>query len=241
MRVVRTAVVMKTQQAGPLAHWLELEMHEPLGFVGGQFISVESGLPLPDGKISRRAYSAVSSDAEQGRFELVVKPIPGGLTSDFMRRLKPGDEVRFTGPWGTFAAPAAPPGSCLVIATDTGITAALGLLRGVGFRGLLPSTVLLWLRVDAADFVSDEFVRQRLPETCREFQIHSFPPIHHPERLPIARSLLRQVCSTHAPSHARVCGDGVINYGLMADFAAHGIDVTPDDVESFFNLPAKSR
>jgi NAD(P)H-flavin reductase len=226
---------------GPRAHWLELEVQEPLGFVGGQFISVESGLPQPDGKISRRPYSVLSSDTEQGRFELVVQPVPNGPTSNFMQRLRPGDELRFSGPWGTFAPPAARCASCLVIATDTGISAALGLVRGVRFRALLPSTALLWLRVDAADFVSDEFVRQRLPDTCREFQILTFPPIHHPERLPIARALLHQVCSTAAPSHARVCGDGVINYGLMADFAAHGIDVTRDDVESFFNLPRATR
>ncbi|HEX4456456.1 MAG TPA: oxidoreductase, partial [Polyangia bacterium] len=41
---------------------VELEPAESLDFVGGQYIIVNSGITLPDGKVAKRAYSFVSAD-----------------------------------------------------------------------------------------------------------------------------------------------------------------------------------
>jgi FAD-dependent oxidoreductase family protein len=238
--VRRSASVRQSEAVGPDARRLVLESEEPLGFVGGQYIFADSGLIRPDGKPAKRAYSISSSDSEQRRFELVVKRLPGGLSSNFMHRLQLGDRLEFTGPYGKFVPPLTSDGHCVVIATDTGISAALGLMHGERFRTLLPATLLLWLRVDEEDFVSDDFVRQQLPRGSGEFRSRRFPPLHHPERLPVARALLGQILGAFTPTHARLSGDGLINYGLMADFAARGVIVGRDDVESFFNMPGKA-
>lgn len=240
MAIPKVAVVQQSSRVGHHAHWLELQSEEPLGFVGGQYIIVDSGLVLANGKAAKRAYSPLSADTEQRRFELVVKRIPGGLCSEFMHQLAVGDDVRFSGPWGKFVAPEAVSGETLVLATDTGVTAALGLLGSARFSALLPSTLFLWLRVDGQDFVSDDFVQERVPRRCGEFRVRAFPPVNHSERLLVARSLLAQVFATSSLARAFVCGDGVINYGLMEDFAAHGVSVSRDNVESFFNMPKKS-
>jgi ferredoxin-NADP reductase len=246
MAIPKTAVVTQTRAVGPEARWLELELAEPLAFSGGQYIIVDSGLVRPNGKAAKRAYSPISTDGEQRRIELVVKRIPGGLSSDHMHRLRAGDEVKLSGPWGKFTAPEAalpelePSGPrVLVLATDTGITAALGLVQSRRLSPLLASTLLLWLRVDD-DFIADELVKEHLPQGL-SFRSRSFPPVHHPERLPLARALLSEVLEGGAIHHARVSGDGVINYGLMSDFAAHGVALGRDDVESFFNMPLKSQ
>ena len=57
---------------------VELEMSEPLAFIGGQYVIVDSGRVLPTGKAVKRAYSLVSSDAEQRRFQLAVKRLATG-------------------------------------------------------------------------------------------------------------------------------------------------------------------
>ena len=247
MAIPKTAVVTRTRAVGPEARSVELELPEPLGFSGGQYIIIDSGLVRPNGKAAKRAYSPISTDGEQQRVELVVKRIPDGLSSHHMHQLRAGDEVRFSGPWGKLTAPEAgvpelEPGGprVLVLATDTGITAALGLVQSRHFRPLLQSTLLLWLRVDEDDFIPDGFVREHLPHGL-SFRSRSFPPVHHPERLPIARALLTELLEGGAIHHARVSGDGVINYGLMGDFAAHGVALGRDDVESFFNMPLKSQ
>src|SRR5437016_2860919 len=67
---------------------------EPLGFRGGQYIIVDSGLVLPSGKAAKRAYSILSADAEQTRFQLAVKRIPGGLASGFLHGAAIGAEIK---------------------------------------------------------------------------------------------------------------------------------------------------
>jgi ferredoxin-NADP reductase len=44
---------------------LALLSDEPLGFVGGQYVIVDTGVVLPNGKAAKRAYSILSSDDQQ--------------------------------------------------------------------------------------------------------------------------------------------------------------------------------
>src|SRR5260370_42570148 len=51
---------------------------EPLGFVGGPYLIVDTGLVREDGKAAKRAYSLPSADAEQQRFQVAVQRLPRG-------------------------------------------------------------------------------------------------------------------------------------------------------------------
>jgi ferredoxin-NADP reductase len=229
-------------------------MDEPLGFVGGQFIIVDSGLTLPSGKAAKRAYSPITCDREQLGFELLVKRIPDGPASGFMHALVPGDEVRFSGPWGKMVpddscsdsgtAPALRGGASfhdatLILASDTGITAALGLVRGERFAKLLPRATLIWLRGASTYFVDDRFVQERVPAGC-SLRIEPLPPFDHPERIPHVRALVQRHWREHGIARAFSAGDGAINYALIDDLNAGGVAMTPYQVESFFNMPKKA-
>src|SRR5262245_51863256 len=100
MAAVKTARVTRVADVGADSRLVQLRMDEPLGFAGGQFIIVDSGLTLPSGKAAKRAYSPISDDREQLLFELVVKRIEDGPASGYMHALQVGDELRFSGPWG---------------------------------------------------------------------------------------------------------------------------------------------
>ena len=166
MAIPKTARVIGSERLGEDARWVALQVDEPLGWSGGQFVIVDSGLTLPNGKAAKRAYSPISDDSEQRRFELLVKRIPSGPCSGFMHELAVGDELRFTGPWGKMVPAEGSRGPTLVIASDTGISAALGLVRGARFTALLPEATLIWLRPSSAYFVSDAFVQERVPAGC---------------------------------------------------------------------------
>src|SRR5947209_5097689 len=97
----KTARVVSARMEGN-ARLLELEPSAPLGFVGGQYLIVDSGQLLPSGKAAKRAYSILSSDARQDRFQIAVKRIEGGPASNFLHAVEPGAEVPFSGPWGKF-------------------------------------------------------------------------------------------------------------------------------------------
>jgi len=241
MAIPKTARVVDARMEGPDTRRLELCMDEPLGFVGGQYVIVDSGMLLPNGKAAKRAYSLVTADAEQRRFELTVKRIPGGLVSGYLHAIAVGAELRFSGPWGKLVPEPDASGPTFVLATDTGISAALGLVQGQRFAPLLRETTLLWLRSCPEYFLPEALVRERVPAGCAAVRVEPFLAIGHPERVECARALLRaHVQQAGLPARAFVTGDGAVNYALLDDLVAAAVPATRDHLESFFNLPKKS-
>jgi ferredoxin-NADP reductase len=226
---------------------LELRGDEPLGFSGGQYLIIDTGLTAASGKAVKRAYSILSGDVEQRRFTLASKRLPGGPGSGYLHELPVGAEIKFSGPWGKMR-PAELDGRTLVLATDTGVTAALGLVRGQRWAPLLPRTRLIWLRPDAAYFLPEAFVRERLPAGLGAVEIGTLPPIGHPERVAHVRALLSDDLAPGRPppggrpplAQAFIAGDGIINYALLDDLNATGVPATRDHLESFFNMPKKA-
>jgi ferredoxin-NADP reductase len=243
MAIAKTARVVASEHTAGGTCVIELAASEPLGFAGGQYIIVDSGLTLPTGKAAKRAYSIFSSDTDQGRFRLAVKRIPDGVVSGFMHGLTPGAVVPFSGPWGKLGPIAGDTaaGATLVLATDTGISAALGLVQGARMRPLLPTTTLIWLQVDGDDFLPEARVRAQIPAGCAAVRLAALPPIGHPERVPHVRALVAAELARPAGlARAFISGDGAVNYAVLDDLVAAGVPATRDSVESFFNMPKKS-
>jgi ferredoxin-NADP reductase len=239
--VPKTAELVDAKAMGPSARWLELAMREPahLGFIGGQYIIVDTGITLPSGKIAKRAYSVLSSDADQTRFELVVRRIGEGAASRFLHDLPVGSTLRFSGPWGKFL-PEVPTasGTTLVVATDTGISAALGLLRATAFRPHLPRTTLLWLTPSADDFVPESFARARVP-SGPEIHVASVPPVGHPERAAAGLARLEPCFRQAPPKRVYLAGDGSLLYPFAEALRGAGLSESEVILECFFNNPAK--
>lgn len=240
MATPKLATVEHSRLVGESTRLLDLRAHQPLGFSGGQYVIVDSGLTLPSGKAAKRAYSIVSADSEQTWFQLCALRIPDGRCSGFLHELQAGTEVRFSGPWGKFRAHEELSGPVLLMATDTGVTAALSLLQSERFRPHLPNTLFLWLRQSDEYFLTRGLVTDYVPSGCGQVRFGELPPVHHPERLDAARRVVQEVLSERSFAHAFVSGDGVIAYGLIEDFAARGIALEKNDIESFFNTPKKS-
>ncbi len=235
-----TARLVAAQMLQPDTRLLTLELSEPLGFIGGQFVIVDTGQVLPSGKAMKRAYSLLSSEREQTRFQLAVKRLPEGPCSRYMHELELGAELRFSGPWGKLFPAEGATGPALILATDTGISAALGLVQSARFAPLLGDTRFLWLRTSADYFVPEALVRAHIPANHPEVRIEALPPLGHPERIPHVRSILRRLLAERPVAHAFVAGDGLVNYALLDDLVAAGIPATRDSLESFFNMPKKS-
>jgi ferredoxin-NADP reductase len=218
---------------------LDLVASEPLGFVGGQYIIVDTGLVLPTGKAVKRAYSIFSADGEQRRFRLAVKRIPGGPGSAYLHQAEPGTTLKFSGPWGKMVPAGDAGGETLVLATDTGITAALGLLQSARFESLLARTHFFWLRTSPGAFLPDALVRPLIPARVAAI-LGLLPPVDHPERISWVRGLVRPYLVPGRLGRAFVAGDGAVNYALLDDLVAAGVPATRDSVESFFNMPKKA-
>ena len=242
MAVARTATLVDAAPIGASGRHLTLSV-EPLGFVGGQYIIVDSGRTLPNGKAAKRAYSIASRDDVQDRIELVVKRViddAGGIASAFLHDAPIGASFPFSGPWGKYLPTPDTGERTLVLATDTGITAALGLVLSARFRALAPATVFAWLQPEWDSFLPLETVREMLPRDLGEVRFGTLPPIGDASRVAPARAILRSILDAGPLGQAFIAGDGLVNYALLDDLVAAGVAATRDSVESFFNMPKKS-
>ena len=206
----------------------------PFGFVGGKYIIVNSGKLLPDGKACKRAYSILSSDSDQTSFEIAVRRI--GMGSNFLHELPLHAELHFSGPWGKFvAANRQEEESTWILATDTGITAALGLVQAGDFTPKLARTELCWWVQMGGYFLPEPYVREKIPPACNSFRVEQAPAIGDPNRAKGARELLAERVRRGAPSRVYLCGDGAALLPLMEALVSEGMPPERIHVETFFN------
>lgn len=209
-----------------------------LGFVGGQYVIINTGITLPSGRLAKRAYSLLSSDTEQRAVEIAVKRIGAGPGSNALNDIEVGGELEWSGPWGKLRLPDGFSGRALVIATDTGITAALGIARGAAAASAAQLD-LLWLVESEAYFVSERFVRDRLPAAVHLSIASGFLPVGHPERPARAAALAGERFAA-GPYDAVLCaGDGAVLYPIRDRLLSLGAQEGSVLLESFFNNPLK--
>lgn len=249
MAVKKTATVTRVTSFGPASTLVELAppADSPLGFVGGQYLIVNAGSPGPGQRDLKRAYSILSSDADQGRFALAAQLLPGGFGSAFLNVVEVGQEISFSGPWGKLAAApwplASEAGERWVIATDTGITAALGLLQASVFRPYLAHTRLLWLRHEEAGFLSENFVRESLPSALQWVAFGTLAQVGTPERAADACATVASWLQEGSrplgtlPGMVFLAGDGLVIQALQALLAQVGLQPEQIRSELFFNKP----
>lgn len=245
----RRARLIKAEAIGAETRLLEFAVPEgePLGFSGGKYIIVNSELTLPDGKVCKRAYSILSSDRHQSSFQIAVRKI--GMGSSFMHELPLHSDLLFSGPWGKFIAEESH-SSTWILATDTGITAALGLIQATAFKPNLEHTELCWWvrqpdppaseiglpKGEAqAYFLPENFVRERVPPECASFRLESAPPIGDPARVEKAQAFVSERLRRGLPDHVYLCGDGAALLPLTATLVEAGLPAQNIHVETFFN------
>jgi ferredoxin-NADP reductase len=247
MAVPKSARLVAAETVGPRARRLVFEMASPeaMPFVGGQFVVIDTGMALASGRLAKRAYSLCSPDADPTRFELVACRIDAGVCSGYLHEIEVGTTLSFTGPWGKFIPQKTPPaGPTWVVATDTGITTALGLMQSEGFRAFLPRTKLLYLAPSEGDFVTEGFVRDRLGPAIAagaqcDLAIGALPPVHHPERLAAGLARFAAMPWSDPPSNVYLTGDGALLHPFAERIARAGLDRARVAIESFFNVPLR--
>jgi ferredoxin-NADP reductase len=236
----RVAQLVKAERLGPEARLLRFALAEgEIGFAGGQYIIVNTGIELAGGKLAKRAYSILSSDDDQREFQIAVRRVGEGPGSNFMHRIEVGAELTFSGPWGKFVSNGESPGPRLVFATDTGITAALGLLQGLGSRARADATTAVWFVESEDYFLSASFVRNSLTGLCQNLAVVRAPEIADAARIESALSILTRSLESTLPSTAFLAGDGAVIYPVRERLIAAGMQKENIHLEAFFNNPER--
>jgi ferredoxin-NADP reductase len=222
----RKAVLVSAENIGAHTRLLNLEIQqEPLGFAGGQYIIVHTGAPEIAGKAVKRAYSILSSDREQARIQLAVRRIGPG--SDSMHALPVGAVISFSGPWGKYRSDGTP-GAALVLATDTGITAAMALAQSAAFD----AADFVWMVESDDYFLPESFVRERIGARHR-LSILRIPAAGTAERIAWFEDWSRQY--RERPGTVFLSGDGLLLYPFRDTLVGSGVNADRIRIETFFN------
>jgi len=238
MAVALKARVIKTEKYNDDTVYVNCEMVEPyeLGFKGGQYIIVNSGKLLVNGKLGKRAYSIPTSDVEQHRFDLVVKKVLDGVGSNFIHDFKVSDTFEFSGPWGKYQIAEGTKERILCIATDTGITATLGLLRGKTAMPFLSESKLIWFLSSPNYFIPIDKVRSWLPSALSFQIVSSTPTINDQSRGFFIEKETSKILQEKVFTKIYLSGDGFVLRHLKSKFLESG-NYQPEQImmESFFH------
>ncbi len=125
-----TAIIERVYDHNADTRSLFLRLPPPrrLNFQPGQFLSFS--LPVA-GKLLTRPYSIASDPTDGGLLEICFNLVPGGLGSAYLFARQVGEELHFTGPWGTFVLDPSltQHPECVFLAEETGIAPLRPMIR----------------------------------------------------------------------------------------------------------------
>jgi propane monooxygenase reductase component len=129
-----TEVVANDPVTHDLRH-LVLRLLEPaeLKFFPGQYVDIA----IPGADATRSFSMANTSSRESGQLEFVIKIYPDGLFSHYLdTKLKVGDRLHVTGPFGVFTLREGDDAPLTFIGGGAGMAPILSLLRSMAERGI---------------------------------------------------------------------------------------------------------
>jgi glycine betaine catabolism B len=98
-----------------------------LSFEPGQFITLSLVL---SGQAIARCYTLSSSPTRPFAFSITVKRVPGGVVSNWLHdHLKPGDNLKASGPAGSFTPVGHPATKLLYLSAGSGVTPLMSMTR----------------------------------------------------------------------------------------------------------------
>jgi propane monooxygenase reductase component len=145
---------------------LVLRLIEPadLNFFPGQYMDIR----IPGTETTRSFSMANTSTKEGGRLEFIIKVYPDGVFSSFLdRRLKVGDRLELTGPYGVFTLREATDEDIVFVGGGAGLAPILALLRSMAERGINRRGVFYYGARTARDlcFVDEiNALKEKLPD-----------------------------------------------------------------------------
>ena len=136
----------------------QIALPEAFDYQPGQFIMLTLEEPtMPDLKGKQRAYSIASTPTNKDHLEVVIKETPNGFFSKYMvRDCRPGEKVKFTGPWGHFVYNEGMPGHLVLIGAGSGIAPLLCMMRYLTDKKLSNKATLFFSNKTKEDLIYEK-------------------------------------------------------------------------------------
>ncbi|MGZ9719057.1 flavin reductase family protein [Rhizobium miluonense] len=180
-------------------------------FNPGQFLNFVFEI---DGEEHIRSYSLSSSALNAENVSVTVKRVQGGRVSNWLfEHMRPGLQVRASGPMGQFSCGLEPETPLLLLTAGSGITPAASMLQSLADKASTCDVLLVHFASSAQDMIFREHMR-RWVEALPGLRIVPVVTRHIPGAGwigPVARlssDLLRALAPDVAQRHVYCCGPG---------------------------------
>lgn len=215
----------------------------PFDYLPGQFMTVE--VESAPGTVLRRAYTIASSPTRQAYAELTIKREAQGKVSQFLHdRVKAGDLVKISAPFGAFTFTGMNEDSVVLIGGGVGITPLMSVLRFLTDRAWPGEIYFLYSARSTAEFVfRDElaYLQRRHPN------LHVLATMTRSEGTDwmgpegqITRELLQSAVPGLARRRVHLCGPPPMMAAMKEALTALGVPADKIHTEAFgpASLPA---
>lgn len=132
--------VLEIKDVTPSVKHLKLSVSSGIEFKAGQYFSMSV---LKNGKKFRKPFSVINIPSNNDKIEFLIKLIPNGIASEFIRNLKTGDEVELFGPVGRFVIGEDFNGDVIFIASGVGIAPFISIIQNLLERGFSKKIILI--------------------------------------------------------------------------------------------------
>jgi len=135
--------------------WIKLDDPEGIRFQAGQYINLE----LP-GAIGSRAFSIASVPSQCDEVELNIRIVPGGEATTYVHeKLRMGDRLRISGPYGRFFVKKSAKVPVVFMAGGSGLSSPRSMIFDLLEEGFeLPITLVYGQRNRSELYYHDEFL-----------------------------------------------------------------------------------
>ena len=194
----------------------------PFTFEPGQFLTVTANV---DGKLVKRSYSIASSPCCHGWCDITVKNAPGGAVSGYLHsRIKEGDQLEVSGPWGRFTFRGHEASDVVFIAGGVGITPLMSSIRYLTDQSWPGRIDLLYACSSMDNIIFREeldYLRRRHPNLQVTIVLSKEEsPAWTGKRGHVTRELLQETVPGLAQRRIHLCGPPPMMEALKADLAA---------------------
>jgi CDP-4-dehydro-6-deoxyglucose reductase len=126
---------------------------EPLAYCPGQYVLLEDD----QGAIAPRSYSIANAPRPGGVISLLITRVPGGQAGTWVHeRLAIGEQVRVSGPYGTFVDDPASTAPVVFLAAGSGLAPIRALLEAAVAMPRHPALTLVFSARGEADLIDRE-------------------------------------------------------------------------------------
>lgn len=139
---METATVLSVTDLTPNVRQLVvLPKSQTLSFLPGQWVSLR--LPVGPHPPLNRAYSMASPASPSGELTLVFDLVPQGMGSGYLSKLRAGDSVLLSGPYGRFVLPESRDREVVFVSRYTGLVPIRCMLKALYANPEAPRVTLI--------------------------------------------------------------------------------------------------